>query len=189
MIIGVTGFLAAGKGEVSAIFVEKYGFKKLAFGDAVREEAQKRGTLSTRENLQKIGDEMRIKHGGNYWLNRLLEKTEPGKKYVFEGIRNPSEIDSLRKIKDFVLIGIDAPFEIRAMRTIQKQRNRKEDEVTLEEFKILDNNDKQGQSGLGQQTQKCFNQADFVIINDGTLTDLQNKVKETMNKIMEKTKC
>jgi dephospho-CoA kinase len=189
MIIGITGFLAAGKEEVSRILIEKYGFKKLGFGDAVREETAKQGIAITRENLQKIGDEMRIKYGGNYWLNRLLEKAgkDVEKDYVFEGIRNPSEIEALKKIKDFFLIGIDAPFETRAARTMHKQRNRKEDEVTLEEFRVLDENDKQGQSGLGQQTQKCFNQADYKIMNDGALEKLEIKVREIMQQIKQKT--
>lgn len=36
-VIGVVGFAGSGKGTVADILVEKYGFKKLAFADAVKD--------------------------------------------------------------------------------------------------------------------------------------------------------
>ena len=37
MIIGVVGFIGSGKGTVADILVEKHGFVKLSFADAVKD--------------------------------------------------------------------------------------------------------------------------------------------------------
>ena len=177
MIIGITGFLNAGKTEVAKILERDYGFKRLAFGDAVRAEARELGIPEdNREKLANLGDSRRQKFGGTYWMKKLIEQAIPGENYVFEGIRNPEEVDLLKASKDNYLIGVDAPIEVRFDRMVA--RGRAEDHKDFERFKIEDKNDQEGESGMGQQSRKCYNRADCLIYNSGTKEELVEKVKE-----------
>lgn len=112
MIIGLTGRIAAGKGFIKD-FLEKIGFEYHTISDVVREEAAKREIEITRKNLQDLGNEVRNKEGPGAWARRIIEKFESGKNYIIDGIRNPGEVEELRKIKDFFLIAVDAPQEKR----------------------------------------------------------------------------
>jgi len=60
MIIGLTGTMASGKDAVADI-LKKKGFICLSLSDEVREEAKNRQIELTRENLQILGDEKRIR--------------------------------------------------------------------------------------------------------------------------------
>ena len=70
MIIGVTGFLASGKGVFSNILKQK-GFIVYSCSDEIREECKKRNIELTRDNLQKIGNDLRVKYGSNI-LGRIF---------------------------------------------------------------------------------------------------------------------
>lgn len=185
MIIGITGFISAGKGELTNILVKNYGFIPLSTGDAVRAEAVVQKIENTRTNLQALGDSMRHKHGGDFWIRRLLEKVEAGKDYVFEGIRNVEEITILRTMPDFHLICVDASLEVRAQRVFARKRTG--DAVTMEKFLIDDAADKGEQAkGYGQNTAKCVILADYVIHNDSTLDVLAKRTAQTLAKIDKK---
>lgn len=166
MFIGVTGYLCSGKEETVKIIARKYGFVPLSVGNEVRGEATERGIEHTRPNLQALGDIRRIECGGDYWIDKILRKTSRDVNYVLEGIRNPEEVVRLRKAPGFYLLGIDASYEVRLARAMAKRRGRKEDEITAEQFAIDDRNDRAGESGKGQQSQKCFEQADYYIDNN-----------------------
>ena len=64
MIIGLTGKNAAGKGEI-ANYLKTKGFVYYSLSDVIREEATKRGLEHTRDNLIRLGTEMRETHGNS----------------------------------------------------------------------------------------------------------------------------
>jgi len=182
MIIGVTGFLGSGKSYFANLLVDNYGFERLSFGDEVRFEARKRGIESIRKNLQALGDLERKEKGGDIWAKRLIGKTEIGKNYVIEGVRNPEEIVFLRKISGFLLVGIDVPFEVRCERILL--RARAGDLKTKEEFAIADAKDKGTQEeGYGQHSDFCFNKSDVVIENSGSLEEFGEKAGKLLEEI------
>ncbi|MCH7568654.1 MAG: AAA family ATPase [Nanoarchaeota archaeon] len=179
MLIGVTGYLGAGKSEFSKILVEEYGFVKLAFGNEVRAEAERRLIKPTRNNLQNLGYIVRKEQGGDVWVRRLIEKIENGKDYVIEGIRNPEDVEALEKLEGFVLIGLNASFDVRCNRILSRKRG--EDSQTKEEFVIADNKDrgKEGETE-GQQSEFCFRKVSREILNEGSLNDLKEKARELL---------
>ena len=59
MYIGLTGYLATGKGVVADILKEKE-FSYASLSDVVREEATAQGLEHTRENLIKVGNELKV---------------------------------------------------------------------------------------------------------------------------------
>jgi len=180
MIIGVTGTICCGKGEFTRLLVSK-GFVKHAYGDVVREEAEKRGIEINRKNLQRLGDEGRKEENG-IWAERLKKRIEKGKNFVVDGFRYPDQVEAFKVFDDFILISIDAPIEKRFEWSVL--RKREENPKTIEEFKEADRRDLEGyKDGSGQNTEGCFLLAQEKIINGGSLQELMRKSEELLEKL------
>lgn len=93
--------------------------------------------------------------------------------FAVDSIRNPNEITELRKNKDFILVAIDAPVELRFKRLLE--RNRIGDAKTLGDFKRQEEEENLKNDG-NQQLDVCIKMADEVILNDGTLEELYKKI-------------
>jgi dephospho-CoA kinase len=171
-LIGLTGTNGSGKGEAAA-YLKKKGYFYFSLSDVIRDALRKNGKEVSRNNLIEKGNELRKKYGPDI-LARMALKRVKGKA-VIDSIRNPSEIEYLRKKKKFILLAIDAPVELRYERV--KQRGREESVSTLEEFIKKEKEEMTG-SKKGQQLHSCIKMADFVIMNDGTLEDLHLKLEE-----------
>jgi len=183
MIIGVTGPISSGKNVIIDMLIER-GFFGYNLSEEVREEAGKLGIPIERKSLQDLGNAMRQKYGNGYWAEKITAKMIGGKAYVIDGIRNPGEIEVLKKLGNFVLIGIDAPIQKRFQWMIA--RNKDSDPKTIEEIKAIDARDRGvGEEGSGQQSAKCYEMADVFINNDGTFEELSAKVGD----LLEDLKC
>ena len=186
MIIGLTGSLAAGKGVVSEFLKEK-GFVYLSLSDELRQIAKEKKIELTRKNLQDLGNQLRQAHGPTILADLALSKIENQQytKAIVDGIRNPAEVNSLKKIKDFFFVCVDAPQEIRFER--MKERDRESDPLVWEEFLKIDARDKgEGELETGQGVEKCMVLADFEITNHGTLEEVQEKINNLYKKIKNK---
>ncbi len=173
-LIGLTGTNGSGKGEAAA-YLQKKGFQYFSLSDVIREELQKRGKEPTRDNMIKMGNELREKFGPDMLARLAMKKVKD--KAVIDSIRNPKEVEYLRKQKNFIFLAVDAPAELRYERV--KERGRGESASTLQEF-IEKEKEEMTECEKGQQLQKCMNMADFVIINDGSLEDLYQKLEEIL---------
>jgi dephospho-CoA kinase len=184
MIIGVTGSIAAGKETLTGFFRER-GFVYFETSALLKEELSKRGLALTRENMQGLGDELRGKHGVGALMKLMLEKTEQGKNYLFDSLRNPGEADFLRKeLKDFFLIAVDAPREIRFKRILN--RGKPSDPKTWDDFLRVDERDLGDKNNLlGQQVRRCIEIADFKIINDSGLQNSMKQVEEVYKQLFK----
>jgi len=183
LLIGLTGRMGSGKGELVKI-LENKGFKKTSLSDMVRAEVRKRGKEVTRGEMQDIGNELR-KNGGAGILGKLvkelIEKNEPAS-WVIDGIRNPAEVEFLRKLPDFILLGVEASTDILLSRI--KSRERDTDKISDEEIKsVLDREWGIGEPPDGQRVGDCMKIADYIIKNEGSLENLDIE----LNKILEKT--
>lgn len=186
MIIGLTGSLAAGKGVVSD-FMKKQGFVYLSLSDELREIMKEKKIELTRKNLQDFGNQMREEKGAGVLASLVADKIQNQKyaKAVVDGIRNPAEIAELRKLDNYFLISVDAPEEIRFKRLIA--RNRESDPKTLEDFLKVDARDKGiGEKETGQGVGRCMAQADFTLINDKGIEEINKKVEDLYKKIQLK---
>ena len=76
---------------------------------------------------------------------------------VIDSIRNPREVEFLRRQEGFVLVAVDAPIEIRFART--RARGRDESAATLEEFRAKEQLEMAGDE-TGQQLARCMAMAD-----------------------------
>jgi dephospho-CoA kinase len=170
-LIGLTGTNGSGKGEVAAFFGKK-GYECFSLSDLIREELIKRDEDITRDNLIRMGNQLREKFGADI-LARLVMKKIKGKA-VIDSIRNPHEVEYLRKQKDFILLSVDAPVELRYERV--RQRGRIESATNLREF-IRKEEEEMTSRKNGQQLRNCMSLADIALINDGTLEDLFQKLE------------
>lgn len=181
MIIGLTGKNASGKGETASYLTDK-GFIYLSLSDELREEAKEKNIQSTRENLISLGNELRKKFGSNYLSSKINKKIaeDEKSKFVVDSIRNPAEINELRKNKNFVLVGIDAPIALRFERA--KARGRLGEASTLQHFIKLEERENFNKSS-NQQLDKCLKMADNKIINDGSINELHKKIDNLLEKL------
>jgi len=186
MIIGLTGTKASGKGILSEILKEK-GFVYSSTSDRVREEALVRGINNyTIKDLQDIGNDLREKFGLGILAKRTLEKLKDTGNSVIDGIRNPGEIEELKK-QNAIIIAVDAPQEQRYKRLIS--RARASDPKDWEGFLEMEKRDSGiGEDSSGQQVSRCMEIADYRIINNGTLEELKTKIEYLLMKLTTQDK-
>ena len=183
MIIGLTGTLSSGTGIFSDFLREK-GFVYLSLSNELREIAQKEKIEITRKSLQDLGNAYREKYGVGFLAEQISNKIkrEELKNVVVDGIRNPGEVSVLRKHKDFFLITVDAPQELRFRR--MAERNRERDPKIWEEFILVDKRDQGiGEEESGQAVERCMKLADYSVKNDGTLDEIKKKVEDLYEEV------
>lgn len=125
MIIGLSGYAQTGKDTVAQHLVEKYGFVRIAFADAIREalyklnpilsdypglpgirlawavdhsgwESVKQDSKECRRMLQRFGTEVgRDLWGSDFWVNIAMAKTNGIGNVVITDVRFPNEYDAI----------------------------------------------------------------------------------------------
>ena len=188
MIIGLTGKNAAGKGEL-AKHIHSKGFVYLSLSDALREEATERGLSHSRDTLISLGNELRKKFGNGILAERINEKIKKEKDegkndFVIDSIRNPGEIEELRKNEGFLLVGVVTDQKIRFQRLLK--RGRLGDATTFEEFKRQEDKENNDEAS-GQQLDRCLEMSDSIIKNDGTISELHQKIEKLTGILTSRT--
>ncbi|MBS3147243.1 dephospho-CoA kinase [Candidatus Woesearchaeota archaeon] len=164
IIIGLTGPIASGK-DIVANYLVKKGFSYYSLSQIVRDEADSKGLSKSREILQNIGNELRNKHGNKILAERIINKIDFNKNSVIDSIRNPGEIEILKKLGNFLLIGVTASIDTRFKRLLI--RNKESDPKTYDEFLRLEARDRGiNEPNSGQQVQKCLELADIQFVNE-----------------------
>lgn len=181
VIIGLTGLSGSGK-DIVASYLKDKGFAYYSLSDIVREECQKRGLETYRDNLIEIANQLRAEHGPTVLARRTLAKIRENrdKDAVVVSIRNPSEVEELKKEPSFRLISVTAPVELRYQRI--SSRGRPEDAVSLEKFKEQEEREMAG-SATQQQLRKVMGMADYTVVNEGTREELEKWVAEILKSI------
>ncbi|RLC82977.1 MAG: dCTP deaminase [Chloroflexi bacterium] len=158
LIIGLTGPMGAGKTTTAAYLEKNFGFIRLSLAHFVRRETIRRGLPPTPRYMRDIGNYLRESHGPSVLADRILEKIKKEiltRLIVIDGIRNPGEIERLRKEPDFFLIGMNADREIRYRR---EQALGEGASLSFEMFCSLDEEDTGGDDWpeYAQQIGKCL---------------------------------
>ncbi|HKY33503.1 MAG TPA: AAA family ATPase [Candidatus Polarisedimenticolia bacterium] len=179
MVIGITGPNAAGKGEVAAYLVAR-GFAYHSLSDVLREELDKQGLPPTRENLIARGNALRAEQGAGVLAERITPRLTG--RDVVDSIRNPAEVEVLRRRPGFVLLGVDAPMEERFRRAVA--RGRPGDGPGLEEFRAREAREN-SPDRTRQQLARTFAMADRTLRNDATLEVLHSRVEALLAEIAQ----
>lgn len=179
MIIGVTGYIGAGKDVFAEYVCKKKGMSHISFKDAILDEARRQGICADRNSLQLLASRFESERGRYVWAERIAVSLRimdrvymrDGKNfsYLVETFRTPAQIEYFRNEfgKDFFLIGIYADFNVRWNR-VQK-RGKMGDPCDMASFLRADEMD----MGIGQfidksiqQTEACRKLVDTELINN-----------------------
>lgn len=185
-VIGLTGTIGSGKDVAREILEKKFTIVSVRLSDLLETNAlKKKGIKITRVMQQNLGNELRQKYGSHILAKIALDLMGKNNEIkIIDGIRNPGEVDFLKKQfgDDFKLIAIDAPQQVRFERVVK--RNRASDPKTWEEFVAVDERDQgKDQPEYGQQVRKCIEMADVVIQNDDSMDEFQKKVEDAVKEV------
>lgn len=154
----------------------------MTLSSMVREEARKRGIAEERENLMKIGNEMREACGAGILAKLAREKISACGNWVIDGIRNPAEIEEIRRSGCARIVGLKVSEDILVSRILNRSREGDSSEAK-NILKKIRRELGQGEPKEGQQVAKCMKMADIVIANEGTLDELEKKFIEYYNSL------
>ncbi len=174
MILGLTGPNAAGKGEVARILREG-GFEYFSLSDELRDELRRNGVPETRQALIEWGTRLRVEHGRDVLARRVAARFTQGLNQVVDSIRNPEEVQYLRGCEGFFLVRVEAPIEVRFARSMA--RARPGDTRDIAAFQEAEARELASDDPAAQQLLQTFALADFVVVNDGSIADLRERVK------------
>ena len=121
---------------------------------------------------------MREGGGPGVLARRILSRL--GDRDVVDSIRNPSEVEVLRGLPRFALIGVSAPRELRFRRSLV--RGRAGDPRTLEEFRRREEQENTTDPNA-QQLEATFRLVDQAIGNDGDLEDLHRAIDHMLSSL------
>jgi len=183
VLIGLTGRIGAGKGEV-AKFLESLGFEYRSLADILRREIRKKGKKITRERLILEGTQLRARYGLGILAQRVLRTLKPDKNYVVDSIRNPAEVELLKSRDDFFLMNLTASPRLRFRRILN--RGRENDPKTYREFLATEKKEYRSKNPAAQQLKATERLADHLLPNDGTLPLLHDRVRRLLLKIAKK---
>ena len=158
-----------------AAILRDLGFAVHSLSDVVREEAAARGLPPERGHLIEIGNELRRRHGAGALAERIVPRLDG--RDVVDSIRNPSEVQVLRRVPGFVLARVTASAATRFGRSVA--RARPGDPETLEAFRLREEQEN-ATDPAGQQLDRTAALADVVLDNDGDRVALREAVERLL---------
>jgi dCMP deaminase len=174
MLIGLVGLYCSGK-DAAAGYLGTKGYGHASLSDCIRDEATKRGLEHTRDNLIKLGNELREQFGPGVLAERALEKIESDKNGVLSSIRHPAEVAVLKRRKDFILVRLDAPFPVRFKRILSRGKLEDREIKTANDLERREKSE-MSKDANSQQLHKVLKLANITIKNDGDLLGLHKKM-------------
>ncbi len=176
-VIGTVGLAGSGKGEF-AIVAEEMGVPVVTMGDVVREACRDRG-LDPAEHHGRVAEALREENGpaavAEASLPHVEAALEDADTVLVDGIRSDVEVEVFREEfgEDFLLVSIEAPFELRRERVGERGR----DEVGEDGERLADRDERELGFGLGEAMER----ADVTIENTGTLDAFRERAREVLS--------
>lgn len=117
MIIAFAGRIASGKSAVSRAVAEHYSVGRVSFGDAVRNEANRRGLAESRGILQDLGDELIAAGWDEFCILVTGQAGWDGRSsLVVDGVRHLGAMDALHGLAEpsrLYLVFVEASWQRR----------------------------------------------------------------------------
>jgi dephospho-CoA kinase len=180
LVVAVVGMAGAGKSEVSRVFESK-GFARIRFGDVTDEELKKQGLPLNEENERRMRESLRQKYGMEAYAMLNLTKIDVAIKtspVVVDGLYSWEEYLFLSNYyhQNFRVVSVWSSPATRYARLTQRLvRPLKLEEAFSRDQAEIVNLNKGGPIAM----------ADFTIINEGSLKDLEKDTKKAISN-MEK---
>jgi len=177
-VIAISGMPGAGKGIASQA-AQELGLQVLVLGDVIREETERRGLEPTPKNVGSVMLQLRKDEGPAVVAKRLVPEIEASRSQmlVVEGVRSEDELLELKSKFHVVTVAIHASPKTRFQRLLS--RGRSDDPKTWEPFYERDS--RELNVGLGH----VIALADVVLVNEGTIDQLQSSFKTALSKLKQ----
>ncbi len=186
MIIGLTGENCAGKDTV-AEYLQKKGFAYLSLSDVIRDALADDGKAITRENLIAKGNELRKSFGPHILATKAIASLEKGKNYAVVSIRNPAEVEELKKQPDFKLVYVQSDPALRFAR--MKARGREGDPHTLDAFLHIESAEARNLDPSRQQLRAVVAMADKTLENNSDFKRLYDAIDRLLGELSAEFKA
>jgi len=184
LIIGITGTLGAGKGTIVDYLMRQKNFSHYSVRAFLIKEIEKQNLPVNRDSMVLVANELRERHAPSYITDCLYEEAKKSNhNSIIESIRTPGEVVSLRQKGSFLLIAVDADITIRYQRVTL--RGSETDHIGFEEFAANEAREMNSNDPNKQNLRKCIEMADIRIENDGNITQLHERLEETLLLILK----
>ncbi|WP_297437686.1 AAA family ATPase [Thermococcus sp.] len=181
MIVGVVGKIAAGKTTVAKFFEER-GFCRVSCSDPlidllthnvsdyswIPELPEK--AEPTRDRLIEFGKYLKEAYGGDILIRLAVDKMKHCKNIVIDGVRSEGEIKAVKGLGGKIIY-VEARPEIRFERLMRRKASKDKGIKSFADFKAMDDAEERL-----YHTRELKGLTDYVIINEGTLEELREKV-------------
>jgi dephospho-CoA kinase len=181
MIIGITGTIGAGKGAVVSYLVHNKGFAHYSARTLFHTHMQAAGMTITRDTMAAYANDCRARYGSQYVFDQLWKEAKAGgAPAIIESIRTMGEATALKQ-EGGILLSVDAEQKMRYERI--HGRGSVLDEVTFDEFKTQESREMHSLDPNKQSIVAVMAVADYRIVNNGTLSELHEKIEAILNDI------
>ncbi|MCW6168149.1 MAG: flagellar hook-basal body complex protein FliE [Thermoplasmatales archaeon] len=176
----VTGMPGAGKDEFVKV-AKEFGFVDVHMGDTVKKHAALNNIPLIDSEIGKFATSERKAKGMDIWARRTAESIKDPDKTVVDGLRNDEELAFFRdKFDNVKVVAIYTNRQERFMRIIK--RARQDDVRTEPEFYERDNRE------LGWGIGRTISLSDYMIVNDRSLEEFKEDVREFFRTITSASK-
>ncbi|MBI3931193.1 MAG: AAA family ATPase [Chloroflexi bacterium] len=179
-VVSIVGMAGAGKSEVAELF-QQSGFTRIRFGDVTDQEIKKRGLELNEKNERYVRELLRQEQGMDAYARLNLPRIDSVLKYsdvVIDGLYSWEEYLFLREHygAGFSLVAVWASPQVRHRRlATRSNRSLTPEEAAGRDRAEIENSNKGGPIAL----------ADFTIINESSLDDLETEVTKIIKWINE----
>ncbi len=180
-IIGIIGEQASGKGAAADIIRKKYGGSRLTVSNILRRTLDSLYLEPSRDNLINIALVMKKGFGDDVLMRAMIKEVEREDTdlVIVDGFRMPGDPESFRAAfeDNFHFIYVTADQRVRYERSVGRGEKAGESEASFEEFcskEALETEAKISEVAAS---------ADFKIINNGNVDELEEQVIKIMDSI------
>jgi dephospho-CoA kinase len=173
-VIGTVGLPGSGKSEAAEV-ARDHGIPVVTMGDVIRQECRDRGLDPATEHGA-VATALREENGPGAIAERSLPiieaELEDADTVLVDGIRSDVEVERFEEVfgDAFTLVSVEAPYELRAERVV----NRGRDDPAAESLAERDERE------LGFGTGEAMGRADVTIENADSLEAFRERVRDLL---------
>ncbi len=173
-VILIVGLPGSGKDVAAKIIEEELGYKVFRMSDELLEKLMRKELPITRENMRKIGMELRKEMGMAAIAKLVISKAKNSNAshFVVNGIRNVEEIEEFKREfgEEAITLAIFASKKLRFLRQFKRRRSGFDES---EYFKFLKEDEREIKTfHMGD----AIAMADHFVLNEGSLEELKWKI-------------
>ncbi len=180
-VIGIIGEQAGGKGAAADIIRKHYGGSRLTVSNILRRTIDSLYLDASRDNLINLALVLKQGFGDTILMEAMLKEVEHEDTdlVIVDGLRMPGDPDPFKREygSDFKLIYVTADPQVRYKRSVERGEKVGENEQSFETFISKEQNATEKNIALVGAT------ANFKIVNNGNMDDLEKEILKVMEKL------